>query len=197
MTEKEIEKTVREELSERRFRHVLGVMGEAERLARIHGVDPDKARLAALLHDSTKETPIEQQLKMLSECGIMVDNDTLACPQVLHALSGAARAKRDFGAPDDVAEAIRTHATGEPGMTGLQLVLYVADLTEPGRDFADGLKNLRRLSEISLEAAAAEEARMTLEREGARGRVIHPDTRKTYEYYRETLSEMRRRDDTE
>ena len=197
MTEDEIRGIIKNELSERRYRHVEGVVKEAERLALIPGIDPEKARLAALLHDSTKEYTIDCQLKMLGECGIMVDKDTLACPQVLHALSGSVRAKRDFGAPDDVAEAIRTHATGGPGMTGLQLVIYVADLTEEGRDFADGLKDLRKLSEVSLEAAAAEEARMTLERESARGRVIHPDTRKTYEYYRKTLSEMRRHDDTE
>lgn len=197
MTEEEIREIIKSELSERRYRHVLGVVKEAERLALIHGADPEKARLAALLHDCTKEDTIESQLKMCSECGIMVDNDTLACPQVLHALSGAVRAKRDFSVPDDVAEAIRTHATGGPGMTKLQLLLYVADLTEPGRDFADGLKDLRRLSEVSLEAAAAEEARMTLERESARGRTIHPDTRKTYEYYKKTLSEMRKRNDAE
>ena len=197
MTEEEIRRIIESELSERRYRHVCGVVGEAERLARIHGIDPEKARLAALLHDSTKEYTVESQLKMLSDCGIMVDKDTLACPQVLHALSGSVRAKRDFGAPDDVAEAIRTHATGGPGMTKLQLLIYVSDLTEPTRDFAAGLADLRKLSERSLEAAAAEEARMTLEREGARGRVIHPDTRKTYEYYMNTLQEMRKRDDTD
>lgn len=183
----EIRARMEKELSPRRFRHVLGVEAEAERLARIHGIDPEKARLAALLHDSTKEYPINSQLKMLRDCGIIVDTYTLDCPQVLHALSGSVRAKNEFGAPDDVADAIRTHATGEPGMTGLQLLIYVADLTEPNRDFAESLSELRRLAEKSLEAAAAREAEMTLERESAKGRAIHPDTRMTYEYYKDIL----------
>jgi len=197
MTWDEIFRIVKGELSERRFRHVLGVVGEAERLAAIHGIDREKAALAALLHDSTKEWEINSQLKMLSECGIIVDNDTLQCPQVLHALSGSVRAKREFGAPFDVAEAIRTHATGEENMTPLQLLIYVADLTEPGRDFARELSPLRALAEKSLEAAACEEARMTLVRETKKGRAIHPDTRKTYEYYKNILQEMRSINDTE
>ena len=184
-SEEEILRILKGELSEFRLGHVLGVVGEAEKIARIHGVDPEKARYAALLHDSTKEHSIEDQLQILKECGILLEEGMLDCPQILHAVSGSARAVRDFGAPEDVASAIRWHATGRKGMTKLDMVIYLADLTEPTRRFAhdEDTEKLRRLAYTSLEAASAYEAYLTVEREGKKGRVIWHDTLDTYKTY--------------
>ena len=48
-------------LSEYRRIHSLNVAKEAVRLAEKYGADPEKARLAGLLHDITKETPDDLQ----------------------------------------------------------------------------------------------------------------------------------------
>ena len=42
-------------------------------------------------------------------------------------------------------EAIRLHSTGAPDMTELDMVVYLADLIEPGRDF-DGVENCVRFA---------------------------------------------------
>lgn len=191
-SEEDILKVLESELSRFRFEHTLGVAGEAEKIAAIHGIDVKKARLAALLHDATKEFTVSKQLQMLAECGITVEEGMLDCPQILHAVSGSARAVCEFGASDDVASAIRWHATGRAGMKKLDMVIYLADLTEPTRRFAHDAdtERLRMLAYTSLEAASAYEAQLTIERESQKGRVIWHDTLDTYHTYLPYLKKL-------
>ena len=61
---KEIEDRIKEILSEKRFRHSLGVAKLAQELAEIHSVDPEKAYLAGLLHDVLREKSEEELRKI-------------------------------------------------------------------------------------------------------------------------------------
>ena len=187
---KTIEETLRGELSEYRMNHILGVVEEAEILAEIHGEDPQKARYAALLHDCTKEFDESWQLQSFAKYGIMVDEELMACPQVYHAFTGSLRAEHEFGVSGEIADAIRYHATGRGRMSRLEMILYVADLTERRRSFADKLTDLREASYRCLEEACAMEALATITREGSRGRYIHHLTRETYETYKTYLNRM-------
>ena len=191
-SEKEIAEILQRELSAYRMSHILGVVGEAEKIARIHGEDVEKARLAALLHDSTKETDTENQLKMIRESGILFEEEMTAFPQLLHAVSGSVRAKKEFDVSEEVASAIRWHATGRPGMTKLEMIVYLADLTEPTRRFAEDedTRRLRALAYKSLEAASAYEAWLIIERERVREHRLWHDTEETYAYYQPFLKEM-------
>ena len=57
---------------------------------------------------------------------------------------GAYFAEHKYGITDpEILEAIRLHSTGAPDMTELDMVVYLADLIEPGRDF-DGVENCVR-----------------------------------------------------
>ncbi|HZY56371.1 MAG TPA: HD domain-containing protein, partial [Rubrobacteraceae bacterium] len=60
----------RERLSEGRYAHTLRVADTAERLSELHGLDPEKARLAALLHDTAREMGKEELLRVAKEEGI-------------------------------------------------------------------------------------------------------------------------------
>ena len=142
---------VRETLSEKRAAHVLGCAEAARALAPRFGADPDKAETAALLHDMTRELDTEEQLKLCEEYGIMADEDIPAGPALLHALTGAEKA-REMGAGDEIADAIRCHTTGKAGMTPLDMTLCLADYIEPTRRF-DGADRLRRLAERAPRAA--------------------------------------------
>lgn len=185
---KHAEEILRSELSEYRMNHILGVVDEAKVLAKLYGEDPQKACFAALLHDSTKELSEKEQLQTFQKYGIIITDELAACPQVCHAFTGALRAEHDFGVSADIADAVRYHATGRPGMTRLEMILYVADLTERRRPFADGLVELREASYRSLEEACAMEALSTITREEGRGRYIHSLTKQTYEYYKPYLN---------
>lgn len=90
MTYEQCECEVRQRLSEKRFYHSQCVAEEAVRLAVLYGADPEKARLAGLLHDILKDTPAEEQLKILQGFGIMMNDTELANQKLWHAISGAA-----------------------------------------------------------------------------------------------------------
>ena len=56
----DILKWVESRLKPKRFKHTLGVEETAIRLARLYGVDPHEASLAALLHDNAKNLTTEE-----------------------------------------------------------------------------------------------------------------------------------------
>ena len=51
---------VKERVSPHRYNHTLGVIKEAKRLAEIYNVDTNKARIAATLHDISKNKDINE-----------------------------------------------------------------------------------------------------------------------------------------
>ncbi len=158
-----------------RIAHVSGVESQAVSLAMRWGVDPDSAAVAGILHDITKAMGKEKQLKLCRKYGIMLDNAELAAPALLHARTGAALAKDIFGVSDEISEAIRWHTTGKPDMTVLEKIIYLADYTEPTRDF-EGVQELRELSFEDLNKAMALGLRMSLEEIRARGKEPFRDT---------------------
>ena len=100
MTYEQCECEVRQRLSEKRFYHSQCVAEEAVRLAVLYGADPEKARLAGLLHDILKDTPAEEQLKILQGFGIMMNDTELANQKLWHAISGAAFLEFGLGIRD-------------------------------------------------------------------------------------------------
>ena len=56
MNLKQAKELVRSRLSDKRYEHTLNVKKMAVKLAKIYGEDEERAALAALLHDSAKET---------------------------------------------------------------------------------------------------------------------------------------------
>ncbi len=125
-------------LTERRYRHTAYVAVEAVSLAKQVGVDPEKAFLAAALHDVAKKLSVEQ----LQELGYLPDP---AIPEpVIHAFAGAYMAEHVFGVEDpEIIDAIRYHTTGRPAMSQLEKVIYVADCIEKTRDY-EGVGSFRR-----------------------------------------------------
>jgi nicotinate-nucleotide adenylyltransferase len=113
----------------------------------------------------------------------MLENAERENPALLHALTGAALAKERFGVSDEVYEAIRWHTTGKPDMSTLEKILYLADYTEPTRDF-EGVEALRRLSFEDLDRAMALGLKMSIEDLKERGRPIFHVTLEAYEWYR-------------
>ena len=139
-------------LSSGRFDHVLRVTETAQHLALLHGVSVDKAELAALFHDIAKcMDPTSLRLLMIED---KVDQRLFNFHHELwHASAGAIIAANEFNVKDqEVLNAIKYHTTGRAGMSNLEKVIYVADMTEPGRNFP-GVENLRELATDNLEKA--------------------------------------------
>ena len=160
-------------LTPERYAHSIGVMETAVELAKIHGADVEKARIAGLLHDNAKnlDNPYERSKDLEAE----LDEFEMNSPPLVHSKLGAETAKIEFGITDpEILNAIKWHTIGRPGMTLLEKIVFVADLTEPGRDFPDA-KPLRELSRTDLDEAVAQCIKSTISVNKKRGNVIHPN----------------------
>ncbi|WP_110932026.1 bis(5'-nucleosyl)-tetraphosphatase (symmetrical) YqeK [Paenibacillus bouchesdurhonensis] len=151
-TREELMTAVSGQMPERRWGHTLGVMESAVALAHRYDEDPQRADLAALLHDVAKYWPIDQQEAVIRDHQLnmeLLDYDK----QLLHAEVGAFVAKEKYGVQDSgVLDAIRYHTSGRIGMTKLDKIICLADYIEPGRDFP-GVDRIRELAEHNLEEA--------------------------------------------
>lgn len=146
-------KILRPRMSERRLIHSINVAKEACRLAQMYGADPEKAQLAGILHDITKETPFDEQLQIINSFGIILSDVQLSSPKLWHGISGSVYINRELEIYDkDVLNAVRYHTTGRKGMSLLEKVIFVADFTGAERDY-NGVEIMREKSNRSLEEA--------------------------------------------
>lgn len=170
---------LRATLSSNRYEHTLNVATLAESLARRHGADPDKARLAGLLHDAGRRfsppalaTLARKRRFAVPELAALIARE----PMLLHAHASEDLARREFGVSDpEVLAAIRRHTLGDRSMTLLDRVLYAADACSSDRTHSDAAKT-RALAFEDLEAAVARCAAAKLRHALARGAWLHPLT---------------------
>ncbi len=149
------DKVLKARMSEKRYIHSFNVAVEAQRLAAKYGADPEKARLAGMLHDITKETPGSEQLKIIMNSGIVMNDVESPSPKLWHAIAGAAFVRDVIGIEDDdVINSIRYHTSGRANMSLLEKCIFIADFTGAERDY-DGVEEMRALSNKSLEDAMA------------------------------------------
>ena len=70
MTVKDYEEIISRRMKPARFKHSKNVAKEAVRLAKKYGADVQKAEIAGILHDATKETPDDEQRALMEKIGI-------------------------------------------------------------------------------------------------------------------------------
>ena len=160
---------------------------QAVQLARKWGEDPENAAEAGILHDITKKLVLSDQLILCQKYGIINDNAEEHNFKLLHAKTGAAVARAQFGVSDEVYNAIRWHTTGKPDMTLLEKIIYMADYIEPNRDFP-GVEKLRELAYEDLDKAMALGLEMSLEDIRSYGQEPYKDTVQAYEWYSRLVS---------
>ena len=180
-------------LSDKRYGHTVRVADTAESLARKHGLDPDRTRLAALLHDAARETEPKEFLRLANEWDLPVGEPERQSPKLLHGPVAAELARRELGVEDEeVLSAIRAHTVGRAVMEPIALALYVADKIEPDRDYPS-VHRIRDLALKDLYEAAAESLRRVIGHNEGRGRPIHPASREMLEWLEQTENAAHRR----
>ena len=173
---------LKKKLSEKRYKHSLGVCDEAVKLARIFGADEEKAYIAGLLHDCAKGYDIDKQIELCVEYGIELDKITLACKAVIHAPLGAAVAKDKYGIDDEeILEAIRCHTVAKENMSLLDKIIYIADMIEPMRDFS-GVDKLRKTAYEDIDKAFIMGLKQSIVFNAEKNKIIHPDTISAWNY---------------
>lgn len=136
-----------------RYMHTIGVADEARRMAARFGADESAAWLAGLLHDCAKGIPTAEQSATCDRLGVVLDDETRRCPSVIHGFLGAHLARTRWGVTDEaILNAIRLHTIGGAGMSLLERIVFLADATEPRRDFA-GVDAIREAAKTNLDEA--------------------------------------------
>lgn len=186
----EIRKKLKKELDKGRYEHTKGVMYTAGCLAMAHEYSVEQAMLAGLLHDCAKCIPNDDKIKICEKYDIPITPVEYESPYLLHAKLGAYLAETEYEVKDpQILHAIKVHTTGEPDMSLLDKIIYIADYIEPGRDKAPNLSYVRKLAFRNLDACMAEILRDTLKYLSGRDGSVDPMTKKTYDYYEQYLTD--------
>lgn len=174
---------LRQTLSDKRLQHSLLVASTARALAQKHGVNPEQAALAGLLHDCAKCMPLASLQRIARENRLLLDKETLQSENLLHGPVGAVVAEREYGVSDpNVLSAIRCHTTGKVGMLPLDMIVFLADKIEPSRRSYPALEAVRRLAEKSLVEAMSYSLESTLEYVRSQKTTPHPATQRVAEW---------------
>lgn len=180
MTIEEYKSVLSEKLTAKRYFHSICVADEAQRLAEKYGADSNKAYLAGLLHDVTKNLPEKEHLKIFHDFGIMLTDIEKNAFKLWHAISGTAYLENILDIKDiEILSAVRYHTTAKEDMTLLEKVLYIADFTSQDRDY-DDVDVMRNLADKSLESAMIYALKYTIKELCDKNAAIHPDTVKAY-----------------
>ena len=176
MTVKDYEEIIGKRMKSARFRHSKNVAKEAVRLAKKYGADVQKAEIAGILHDATKESTEEEQMELIERAGIELTELERSSHKLWHAISGSAFIQVELGIEDeDIINAIRYHTTGRKGMTLLDKVIFIADFTSADRDY-EGVEMMRKIADKDLDEAVLEGMSFTMADLAQRKLTIAPDT---------------------
>lgn len=178
---KEAKDLVKGRLSEKRYQHTLNVKKMAVKLARRYGVNEEKAALAALLHDAAKEIPKEEMKAWMAQYPQYAEGGESRPVPVWHGVCAAILARTEWGVTDEaVLSAIACHTAGKPGMTKLDKVVYLADMTSKERDWP-GVNKLRKLEMKDLDAAMLAALKQTNDFVLSQGKPLDPMSKAAYD----------------
>lgn len=178
---KEAKDLVKGRLSEKRYQHTLNVKKMAVKLARRYSVQEEKAALAALLHDAAKEIPKEEMKALMAQYPQYAEGGESRPVPVWHGVCAAILARTEWGVTDEaVLSAIACHTAGKPGMTKLDKVVYLADMTSKERDWP-GVNKLRKLEMKDLDAAMLAALKQTNDFVLSQGKPLDPMSKAAYD----------------
>ena len=124
-------------MSEKRFLHTVGVEKMAVQLGEIFMPDRiSEIRVAAILHDVSKEIDIDEQLWLIDSCE-RIDKKQRCVPQALHSFSAVAVILKDFVefATNDILDAVMCHTLGDENMSLFSEIIFLSDYIEEGREY--------------------------------------------------------------
>lgn len=120
---------LKENLNDERYEHSVGTAECARELAKLYGIDEEKAYFAGLIHDCAKCLEKEKTLEILDK--ISLEQGELCNPKTHHAPVGAYIAKNELGVNDEeILSAIRWHTLGKINMSVFEKIIFLADKIE-------------------------------------------------------------------
>lgn len=175
-----IKEDLRENLSEKRYKHSVGVMEMAGELAQLYGADVETAKLAGLLHDIAKEMSSEDKLKYVEENNILINEVERINTPILHGKIGADVAKKKYGVSEQIQKAIELHTTTSPDMDIIAKIVYVSDKVELNRKSEDyDIEYERELAKKDLDETVIYIIESNIKSLLKKGKLIEPQSIET------------------
>lgn len=175
-----IKENLRENLSEKRYKHSVGVMEMAGELAQLYGADVETAKLAGLLHDIAKEMSSEDKLKYVEENNILINEVERINTPILHGKIGADVAKKKYGVSEQIQKAIELHTTTSPDMDIIAKIVYVSDKVELNRKSEDyDIEYERELAKKDLDETVIYIIESNIKSLLEKGKLIEPQSIET------------------
>ncbi|MGP7819018.1 bis(5'-nucleosyl)-tetraphosphatase (symmetrical) YqeK [Niallia sp. 01092] len=170
---------VKEQLTEKRYLHTVGVMETAIELAEKYGENVKKAELAAIFHDYAKFRP-KEEMKTIIITQKMDPQLLNFHSELWHAPVGAYLVQQEAGIQDqEVLDAIKYHTSGRPGISLLEKIVYLADYIEPGRNFP-GVEEVRELTAVNFNEGFIQSVKNTMNFLITNNRPVFPLTFQMY-----------------
>ncbi|GBF42033.1 metal dependent phosphohydrolase [Leptospira ellinghausenii] len=184
------QKEIPNHVTDTRWQHILRVASYAKELALVHGYeDPNKAYLAGLCHDITKQKKMDVHQSLFAEFNLETDGIPF---QALHAYSAPLFLKKNYDFYDqEIQSAIQNHTLGNPKPTLLDQILYAADFL--GSDYC--YRNLKleewiQKTKENLDFGIFMKAFQTISFLMEKKEIIHPHTFLTYNQSLLSLKEI-------
>jgi len=167
---------MKSELPEGLLAHIDRVVELADDLARRHGLNVSRVRLAAQGHDLLRAIDGEDLLARAERRGMTVDPVERTVPVLLHGPLGSLELRERFGVDDDDAlDGVWWHTTGHPEFSRESWAIFVADKVEPSKvRRSPKLAPIRELADKSLEEAALAYLDYLLAEAVGQGWQVHP-----------------------
>lgn len=174
-------------VSEPRFNHSVNVAKVAEELAVIYGADSEKAKIAGILHDITKEYCLQQHLELMQKYNVCPEDVRVFDADVFHGFTGSLYAKEILKIKDkDILNAIKHHIVGRARMTVLEKIIFISDCISEERDY-EGVEELRNLAKTNLNQAMIKKLIGNINKFSFKmSRAINPNA---YEAYNDIISD--------
>lgn len=170
-------------IDEKRLIHSKGTAKQAVILAKLHGADEEKAYIAGMLHDVAKGKCEHGLISLARQYSIFADEYELLNPELIHGKLGARMVRDHLGIVDeDILNAICWHTTGRANMSLLEKIIYIADLTEPTREF-ENINLIRESAMKDIDLAMIIALKSVIEFVQSNGYELHPNSREAHEYF--------------
>lgn len=166
---------VKPSLRKTRFEHTLRVAETAKILAKRFNEPEDKIELAAIFHDYCKYRPLDEMERIITNSNL--PKDLLDYHHELwHGPVASLLIEQEYGITDKpIQNAIYYHTTGRANMSTFEMIIFLADYIEPGRDFP-GLDEVRKHAESDLIMACFMALKNTIQHLIGKSQTIYPET---------------------
>ena len=157
------------------IKHIQTVEAISVDLAKIHGIDIDKARLCAQAHDLFRSEKSSTLIDMAQKLGIKINSVERELPILLHGPVAAVTLWKEGMTDPEIYQGIYYHSTACPGLMPVGKTVFLADKLDPNKiKRYPYLPSLLTLSQKSLDEGLMEFLNKQLAYHIEHGELVHP-----------------------